>query len=253
MQEFIVKDLFHYCNILTKAASPARARLIDFWDLTFVMNGSMTYIVNGKRYAMRKNDAIFLPPGCERARLEGEEPVRYASFNFSLAEGVELPFPEFMKGCITNDIKSLVNVFPQSHLYPNYHSKEKLASLLNYILFELLDVTAEYSANEHVAKIIRLVDLNLTKKLSLSHISREVGLAKEYVASIFKRETGKTLTEYINERKLLYAKELIVTSQMSISDTALHLGYDNYTYFSRLFKRYFGFSPKQLLSQQQAK
>ena len=79
--------------------------------------------------------------------------------------------------------------------------------------------------------------------MSLQSISREIGLTKEYTANIFKKETKITLTNYINERKMLLAKELILRNEMSLGDLSAYLGYDNYNYFSRLFKRHFGITP----------
>jgi two-component system response regulator YesN len=92
-------------------------------------------------------------------------------------------------------------------------------------------------------KVTRYVGEHITDKMSLQSISGVIGLSKEYTANIFKKEVGKTLTDYINERKMLLAKELITRNEMKLTDVASYLGYDNYNYFSRLFKRHFDFSP----------
>lgn len=60
---------------------------------------------------------------------------------------------------------------------------------------------------------------------------------------IFKRETQKTITEYINAQKMTLAKELIQSRSLSLSDIAANLGYDNYNYFSRLFKKHYKTNP----------
>ena len=57
---------------------------------------------------------------------------------------------------------------------------------------------------------------------------------------------GKTLTDYVNERKMLLAKELILNGEMSLTDISTYLGFDNYNYFSRLFKQYLGITPISL-------
>ena len=54
------------------------------------------------------------------------------------------------------------------------------------------------------------------------------------------------LTEYVNERKMLLAKEFILNREMSLADISTYLGYDNYNYFSRLFKQYLGVTPISL-------
>ena len=64
-----------------------------------------------------------------------------------------------------------------------------------------------------------------------------------YVSYIFKKETGKTLTNYINEQKMIVAKELIVNSDVPLVEISQILSFDNYNYFSRLFKKHFDRTP----------
>ncbi len=246
MEKYPVQRVCHFCNISVKKCMEIRTRSATFYDLTFVLSGGMTYVVDGKTYILKKNDAVFIPPGTPYARLEGTEPAAYVSFNFYLLPGISLEFEHFLPDCISRDVKTLVSAFPQSHLSPYYHSEEKLANMLNYILLELTDVTTLHSSNEHVLKILYYIESHLTEKLSLSSISQVANLSKEYTASIFKKETGKTLTHYINERKMLLAKELILSREMSLLDVCAHLGYDNYNYFSRLFKMHFDVTPISL-------
>lgn len=241
-----MENILHYCNVSLDECSAINQHQIHYYDLTFMIKGSMTYGANGKRYVLNPNDALLLKPGTLRSRLGGTEAVEYISFNFTLLPNASIELPEYMPKCITNDIKKLVSAFPYHHLSPYRHSKEKAANMLNYILFELIDTALIISSNEHVAKIINHLDEHITEKLSLQHISQKIGLTKEYTAFIFKKETGRTLTDYINERKMLIAKDLILSNTMKLNDLSNYLGYDNYTYFSRLFKRYFDTSPMSL-------
>ena len=114
------------------------------------------------------------------------------------------------------------------------------------MLLELLDVTTLKSSNEHVHNIIKYIDENITEKLTLQSVSQEIGLTKEYTATIFKKETGRTVTEYINERKMLLAKDFIIHNKMGLNDISEYLGFDNYNYFSRIFKRYFKTTPSDV-------
>jgi len=246
MNNYFVKDVIHYCNVSLGKCGAIGKRKIHFYDLTFMIKGSMTYISDNKTYVLNPNDAILLKPETVCSRLGGTTPVEYISFNFTLLPNAGLELPEYMPKCINSDIKKLVSAFPHRHLSPYRHSKEKAANMLNYILFELFDSALINSSNEHVAKIINHIDEHITEKLSLHSVSQKIGLTKEYTAFIFKKETGRTLTDYVNERKMLIAKDLILSNTMSLNDLSNYLGYDNYNYFSRLFKRYFGISPLNL-------
>ncbi len=243
MNQYIVKEIFHYCNVSLGKSSYIPEIRIDYYDFTFVLSGTMKYMASGETIVLNKNDAILLKPGTIRSRIAVDEPVKYVSFNFSVTPDVELPSENYLQNCITQDIKKIVSVFSQSHLTPYYHSKEKVANLLNLILFELMDMIALKSTNPHVLKIVRYIDEHITEKMSLKSISNEIGLTKEYTAYIFKKQTNKTITNYINERKMLLAKELMLRNKVSLNDLSAYLGYENYNYFSRLFKRHFDITP----------
>lgn len=242
---YIVKDISHYCNV-SVASSYIPPRIIPFYDLTFVIKGSMTYFANGERFEMRKNDAILLPPGTLRERLASKEKADYVSFNFETLPESELKLPLFLKNVITNDIKRLVDVFPPKHLSSLYYSKEKLINLLNYILFEILETVSFESNNSDIIKIIKFIDENIYAKITLKMLGEHVHLSEEYVSYIFKKNVGKTVIEYINEHKMLLAKQMIEEEEMSLKDISEVLGFENYGYFSKVFKKYFKATPNSI-------
>lgn len=243
MQYYLVEDISHYCNVILKKCAPITERPIPYYDFSFVLEGSTTYYADGVKYILQKNDAIFLKPGTIRSREAGDAPLHFVSFNFTAPKDVDFSFPAYMQGCITSDIRKLVSLYPSSHLSSFYHAKEKCVNMLNYILFELLDASELKYDNEHVMKILYYIEEHITEDLTLQTISKVVNLSREYTSYIFKKETGKTLTAYVNERKLLLAKELILRGEMSLVDISRYLGYDNYNYFSRMFKRYLETTP----------
>ena len=248
MTNYLVDDIILYCNASRKNAFCLREEVISYCDLTFVFKGELKYIADGTTYVLKKNDAMFLPAGTSRFRFEATEFTKYVSFNFSLLPDVDLSLPRFMHNCVSNDIKRMLSFFPQTYILPHYHSKEKLTNILNCILYELLDFSAFHSNNEHIINIIKYIDAHVTEPLSLQSVSKEIGLSKEYTASIFKKEIGRTVTQFINDRKMYLAKDMIFHNDLNLAEVADYLGYDNYSYFSRLFKHYFGLSPQEFKS-----
>ncbi len=246
MYSYLVRELRHYCNITVPHCDKIAERVIPYYDFTYVLEGSMTYVIDGKEATIKATDAIFLPPGTRRARRAGTEPVRYVSFNFHLMEGVSLPFDRVLRGCISDDTRRLFKLFAQQHLSPKFHSEQKCINLLNYILFELLDSTALGSKNTHVQKIMRHVEEHPEADLSLHTLASLVGLTPEYTATVFKRETGKTVTEYVNERRLLLAKSEICNTKRPLTEIAMNAGFSNYHYFTRLFKKHFDTTPTKM-------
>ena len=76
-------------------------------------------------------------------------------------------------------------------------------------------------------------------------IADHLSLNVSYICRQFKKNTGKTITTYINEVKIDEAKRLIITTDQSIMDIATQLGYSSSNYFHRVFKDIEGITPKK--------
>lgn len=245
MNAYLVKKITHYCNISVKNCSDIPPQTISYFDFTFVIKGSMTYIADGKKYVLKENDAILLRPGTLRERLKENVPVKYASFNFVPFDESLIPKKTFLHNVISSDMKKMLSFYSLSHISPLYRSEEKLLNILNYILLELLNILDLESSNLHVIKMIKYINSHIAEPISLNHVSAHANLSKEYASCIFKAETGKTVNAYINERKMFLAKDMLQTTGFSLLQICESLGYENYSYFSKVFKKHFGISPKQ--------
>ena len=80
---------------------------------------------------------------------------------------------------------------------------------------------------------------------TVNHMASELHLSPKYLSDLLKQETGKTALELIHLYVISEAKNLIVGGGRSISEIAYQLGFENPPYFSRLFKKEVGMSPKE--------
>ena len=78
-------------------------------------------------------------------------------------------------------------------------------------------------------------------------LSDHVHLSEEYISYIFKKNTEKTVIEYINEHKMILAKQMIEEGTLSLKEISESLGFEHYGYFSRVFKNRFHIPPSRLL------
>lgn len=256
MNAYIAKHILIYCNQSVKACCCLPEETLYFYDLTFVLSGSMTYIIDGQKYILEKNDVLFLRPGTLRKRLQGSAPVKYVSFNFTVFDNADLPETVFMKNVMTNTIHKLISIFsgtyrqpsfrPQSYYQASYYSSEKIMNLLNLILLELNDISRYSSNNLYIINMIQYIESHIYEPLSLNDVSNHVRLSKQYTSYIFKKETGNTISDYIMEKKMILAREMIYNSKLSLIEISQNLGYENYSYFSKCFKKIFKLSPKQM-------
>lgn len=243
MHCYPVTELTHYCNVALSRCPKIVEKQIDYYDFTFVFEGEMVYIIDGQKITLRKNDAIFLKPGTVRGREASTAPVAYASFNFLTAPETAFPFESYMSDCITDNIRKLVHLFPGTHRAGYSYAQQKCTNMLNYILFELLDHAALHTNDVHISKIVDYIETRIGEKISLTEISAHIRLSREHTSALFKKKTGKTIMEYINERKLCIAREYILSNELSLSEIAGLVGFDNYNYFSRLFKSKYNITP----------
>ncbi|MBE6599991.1 MAG: AraC family transcriptional regulator [Ruminococcaceae bacterium] len=96
-----------------------------------------------------------------------------------------------------------------------------------------------------VQKTMLLIDADLTADLSLSALAARQNISSGYLSSVFKKETGKTLSEYIREKRIDYARHLLSTTHLQIQTVASSCGIMDVQYFSKLFRRQTGKSPKE--------
>lgn len=102
-----------------------------------------------------------------------------------------------------------------------------------------------YISNELVKKILIYIDERFTEDVSLGDISKGFNVSLGYLSALIKKETGKTYTEYITNKRLESAKELLKDDKLSIEEIVQRIGYKDYFYFNKLFKKYIGITPSK--------
>ena len=101
----------------------------------------------------------------------------------------------------------------------------------------------EYSPT--VQKAIVFIDSDLSAELTLSSIAEAQNISSGYLSAIFRKETGKTITEYIREKRVNHAIYLLETTHLQVQTIATHCGIVDLQYFSKIFKKHTGKTPKE--------
>lgn len=96
-----------------------------------------------------------------------------------------------------------------------------------------------------IQKVITQIDSDLTADLSLNAMATALNVNPSYLSSQFKKETGSTLTDYVNRRKMEHAILLLNSTPLQIQTIALHCGIPDVNYFTKLFKKYIQKTPKE--------
>ena len=103
--------------------------------------------------------------------------------------------------------------------------------------------------NEQLNKYFEKGEANIKGLPTVNHMALQLNLSPKYLSDLLKQETGKTALELIHLYVISEAKNKLVGGKQSIAEIAYELGFENPPYFSRLFKKEIGISPKEFLQQ----
>ncbi len=126
--------------------------------------------------------------------------------------------------------------------------KKQIDTLL-YPLCQMLELAYRREAREApledtlIPRICAYVRQHFTADITAQTLCREFSCSRSYLSHAFKRETGKSIPEYLTDVRLAYAKRLLRYSAMNVTQIAFSTGFEDSNYFSTVFKKHEGLSP----------
>ncbi len=210
----------------------------DYYVLHYVVSGKGTFVVNGRKYNISAGQSFLIKPGDKNEyTADAKNPWYYiwVSFDGSIAKKLdELPEPVFTaKSTTFEKIRGCLAYGSMCQIY--------LIGCICQILCDLFETSGNI---ERIMSITRWIDEHYMENLKVEDLAKMFNLDRKYLARIFKRETGFTISEYMKEVKMSAAKSYI-KSGFSINETAQFIGYSDQSVFSRAFKKHFGYAPSQ--------
>lgn len=149
-------------------------------------------------------------------------------------------------GILTKYLHPIYNKFYT--LIPSLNTLKELQALEikmidTYINMLINDV--EVKDNFVLNRILKHLHLNIESEISLKKLAREVNLSEGYISACFKKEMGMTIMKYAKKIRIDRAKVLLVTTNNSILEIALTLGFHDQSHFHKVFKSFTGVSPSE--------
>ncbi len=127
-------------------------------------------------------------------------------------------------------------------------SQHDATELMKEMVRKYCKLVKKHSSKDYsllVQKVITIIDADLTADLSLKRFSALLNVNASYLSSLFKKETGKNLTEYVAEKRIKNAAYLLTTTNLQIQTIAQHCGIYDVNYFAKTFKKITGKTPKE--------
>lgn len=243
------------------------SHLHPFMEIFFITNGKGTFQLDDAITNVKQWDLIIINPHClhtEKSTLE-DDPLEYIVLgidNFSIN---------------FSDIKNSTNEENSNNLYKILHFNENSSYILNHLDYliqeiELKDYKYETACksmlslfiinilrndpsmlilektkqnlNLECAKVKNYLDIHYAENITLDHLSDISYMNKYNLVHTFTKHIGISPIAYLINKRIEEAKSLISTTNYSIRDIASIVGIPNSSYFSQIFKKETGFSPK---------
>lgn len=244
----------------------------DFDKLILILNGNVKYIIEGREYELLPFDFVIVnrfdihKPVYEASegKHEYDRIILYLNHDFLEKYGLLDAFNK------TKEIESYVVRFPaniSTKIYDAFGKIEEdlkvedkeyaghlstridvLSALIEFnkaCISEELGFTQEARYNRKVIDIIEYINKNLSKDLTIERLSDHFYMSKYHMMRVFKQETGYSVHQYVSEKRILFARTLIM-SGMPATSACLEAGFKDYSSFSRAFKLQLGMLPSEL-------
>lgn len=241
----------------------------DFHKIILFLGGEAAYIIEGKNYQLKARDILFVSAG------EIHRPV--TSPGKAYERIVIYVSPDFLKKCSqgkcdlarcfqlaketssvmhaptgkshdllfhTNKLESVAHQDGYANeLYTEMLFIEFMILLNRAILDKELEL-ASVSYDKKIQQLLTYINSNLTENLSIDTLAEKTYLSKFYMMRKFKADTGYSIHQYINSKRLLLAKKLLTATDTPITELCYQCGFTDYSAFSREFKKLFHTTPK---------
>jgi YesN/AraC family two-component response regulator len=129
-----------------------------------------------------------------------------------------------------------------------YSDVDQLAFWISDIVRRFAVQTFDLAQVKHsdvVFKVTNYVKKNSAEKLSLDSLAKEVFLSRSYLSSLFRHETGMSLTAYITRVRVERSKKMLLEGTAGLASIAVQCGFKDQSYFTKVFKKETGVSPKK--------
>lgn len=244
------------------------------WEIIYVREGLFRFYVNGQLYAVQKNQALLIDRYAIHSvsDFDAANGSGYNCFVFGLGFLCPDPGSYIFRSCFSKlncDSVSLTQLIAGDNAhereilknircldrycsYPKKYALKIQIALLS--VFEILLGEQAYTAqphpsaaqNEIIRKALLYINQEYRTAIQINRLAGSLNISTDYFIRLFKALVGLPPKQYIRNLRIQEAASLIQNKpDLTISDIAQHVGFDDMNYFSRCFKKEMGLSPTQ--------
>lgn len=219
-------------------------RIIDSFEVIFVLKGEVHIREEETEYALRENDLLLLEPSKLHVGTKtSADEVSFYWFHFNT--DVEIPWKR-LKIENAYSLKTMMSQLLHITNTAGYSSESH--DLICALLLEEIgfcasgDITSPTSLSVEIKEYIRL---NISKPLTVKGVAEHFGYHENYIGKIFKSVNGVGMKQYIADIKIKKAKELLNTTLYTVKEIGFLLGFSGENNFIKFFKYHSGLTPTE--------
>ena len=217
-------------------------------ELILVLGGKFHLSINGVSHTLEKGQSVFIPS--EFIHGGTPENCTYECVVFDMESFLSQSpkcIEKYNNALDSGVISEMIFESKESVAY-TFTTTGLLWQLIGYIIEQKSQIAPSvqntvYRKNKQIKKVLTKIRNDYSKQLTLDDLANEAQLNKQYFCRAFKQVTGKTPIDYLNYYRIECAAEQLSLSYLSITDIALACGFNDLSYFNRLFKRNKGVTP----------
>lgn len=228
---------------------------LEEYIFVYCTEGEGTVSVNGKKYVLHENEAITIPRFKKHYYYSDKKnPWSILWVHFKGEDTQYYPLDDcrvvkFMSNRVKNRMlflfEQLLHVLEGNYTQGNFIYLSEVLSLILAETYAREKKDEAGEQNKHVTNIIKYMYSHIAENLTLEQICKEFELSKSYVNSIFLKCTQYAPMDFFINLKIREACNALRSTDQYIYEIAQSLGYRDQYYFSRLFKKVVGVSPKE--------
>ena len=222
----------------------------EFYELEYIISGSGKYIIDGTEYPIEPGMLYFMTPVNFHMVDAKDTEIYNIMFPNGACDMYYLSKLALNSKAIvlkTNDTDKAFYEAVLQELLLNKNDSAMFSLLLNALIAKLGKSVSDFK-NDKLSisqKAILYIITNFRLQISLSDVADHVGFAPSYLSDMFKKQTGVGLKQYINSVRFEYARNLIMYSNLSITQICNDSGFEDYSNFIKRFKERYGMSPSK--------
>ena len=218
-----------------------------------VIEGDGTLKYQNEEYRLDEGDCVFINCQNEYSHTSDNWKIAWVHFNGNNLKNIFNKYLErdgkiafgSLKNNYLNIINNIYNIADSSAYIKDMNIYNELVDLLNLLMSETIYEETNKNRKYNLDSIKQYIDANYLTNISLDQLSANFFINKFYLTRAFKERYGTTINNYILEKRITRSKELLRFSDDSIEDIAVACGIKDPNYFSRVFKKIEGITPKE--------